>query len=147
MAADFMITQTAAQAQLTALESSLNAGTAAVIVGYDDDAATPANADASAAGSSTLFTLTCSASIFTTKTDGNPGAVGTFDAITADSSADATDTLTFFRILTQSAGTVVCQGTAGTSSADMIVNTTAITSGSNIDDTGTSTITQPEGGT
>lgn len=147
MAADFMITQQAAQDQLTALETSLNAGTAAVIVGYDDDAATPANADASSAGSSTLFTLTCSASIFTSKTDGNPGAVGTFASITADSSADATDTLTFFRILTQAGGTVICQGTAGTSSADMIVNTTAITSGSNIDDTGTSTITQPEGGT
>lgn len=147
MAADFMITQQAAQDQLTALETSLNAGTAAVIVGYDDDAATPANADASSAGSSTLFTLTCSASIFTSKTDGNPGAVGTFASITADSSADATDTLTFFRILTQAGGTVICQGTAGTSSADMIVNTTAITSGSNIGATGTSTITQPEGGT
>lgn len=147
MAADFMITQTAAQSQLTALETSLNAGTAAVIVGHDDDAAVPANADASSAGSTTLFTLTCAASIFTTKTDGNPGAVGTLDAITADSSADATDTLAFFRILTQSGGTVVCQGTAATASADMIVNTTAITSGSTVDDTGTNTITQPEGGT
>lgn len=147
MALDFMITQQAAQDQLTALETSLNAGTAAVINGYDDDAATPANADASAAGSSLLFTLTCSASIFTSKTDGNPGAVGTFAAITADASADATDTLQFFRILTQAGGTVICQGTAGTSSADMIVNTLAITSGSTVDDTGTNTITQPEGGT
>lgn len=145
MAADPKITQTAAQALLTALETSLNAGTAAVIQGYDDDAAVPSAADASASGSSLLFTLTCSASIFTSKTDGAPGAVGTFDSITADSSADATDTLAFFRIATQSGGTDVFQGTAGTSSADMIVNTTAITSGSTVDDTGTNTITVPEG--
>ena len=147
MALDFMITQTAAQSQLTALETSLDAGTAAVIVGYDDDAAIFANVDASSAGSTTLFTLTCSASVFTSKTDGNPGAVGTFAAITADSSADATDILQFFRILTQAGGTVVCQGTAGTATSDMIVNTTSITSGSTVDDTGTNTITQPEGGT
>jgi hypothetical protein len=147
MALDFMITQQAAQDQLTALETSLNAGSAAVIVGYDDDAAIPANADASSAGSTALFDLICSASIFTSKTDGNPGAVGTFAAISADSSANATDTLAYFRILTQAAGTVICQGTAGVGTFDMAVNTTAITSGSTVDDTGTNTITQPEGGT
>lgn len=147
MALDPMITQTVAQTLLTALEGALDAGTAAVIVGYDDDAAVPANADASSAGSTTLFTLTCSASVFTSKTDGNPNAVGTFAAITADASADATDILAFFRILTQAGGTVVFQGTAGTATSDMIVNTTSITSGSTVDDTGTNTLTVPEGGT
>lgn len=139
------ITQSVAQSLLTAFETAANAGTAAVINGYDDDAATPADADASAAGSTLLFTLTCSASLFTSKTDGAPGAVGTFDTITQDSSADATDTLQFFRILTQSGGTVVFQGTAGTSTTDMIVNTVSITSGSVVAATGTSTITVPEG--
>lgn len=139
------ITQSVAQSLLTAFETAANAGTAAVINGYDDDAATPADADASAAGSTLLFTLTCSASIFTSKTDGAPGAVGTFDTITQDSSADATDTLQFFRILTQGGGTVVFQGTAGTATSDMIVNTTSITSGSVVAATGTSTITVPEG--
>jgi hypothetical protein len=147
MALDFMITQTVAQTLLTALEGALDAGTAAAINGYDDDAATPANADASAAGSEILFTLVCSASVFTSKTDGAPGAVGTFAAITADSSADLTDTLQFFRILTQAGGTVICQGTAGTATSDMIVNTTSITAGSTVDDTGTNTITVQEGGT
>lgn len=142
MAAAPFVTQAVAQALLTALETALNAGTAAVIQGYDGSV--PADADAANANT-LLFTLTCSASIFTTKTDGTPGAVGTLDAITADSSADATGTLTFFRISTQSGGTVCMQGTAATSSADMIVNTTAITSGSTVDDTGTSTITIPEG--
>jgi hypothetical protein len=147
MALDPMITQSAAQSLLTALETALNAGTAAVIQGYDDDAATPANADASAAGSTLLFTLTCAASVFTTKTDGAPGAVGTFDSITADASADATDILQFFRIATQAGGTDVFQGTAGTATSDMIVNTTSITAGSTVDDTGTNTLTIPEGGT
>ena len=145
MAVAPFITQAVAQALLDAFETAANAGTAAVINGYDDDAADPADADASAAGSQITFTLTCSASIFTSKTDGAPGAVGTFAAITADSSADVTDTLSFFRILTQAAGTVVFQGNADTASADMIINTTAITTGSTVDDTGTSTLTVPEG--
>lgn len=145
MALDPKITQAVAQDLLTALETAANAGTAAVINGYDDDAATPSAADASAAGSEILFTLTCNASIFTSKTDGNPNAVGTLAAITQDSSADLTDTLTFFRILTQSGGTSILQGTAGTATSDMIVNTTAITAGSVVAATGTSTITVPEG--
>lgn len=144
MATSPKISQSAAQSLLDALETALNAGTAAVINGYDDDAATPTNVEDSAAGSTLLFTLTCSASVFTSKTDGAPGAVGTFASITADSSADATDTLQFFRIATQSGGTDVFQGTAGTSNADMIVNTTSITSGSTVDDTGTNTLTVPE---
>lgn len=139
------ITQSVAQSLLTSFETAANAGTAAVINGYDDDAATPATADDSAAGSTLLFTLTCAASIFATKTDGNPGAVGTFDTITQDSSADATDTLQFFRILTQAGGTVVFQGTAGTATSDMIINTVSITSGSVVAATGTSTLTVPEG--
>jgi len=139
------ITQAVAQALLDAFETAANAGTAAVINGYDDDAATPATADDSAAGSTLLFTLTCNASIFTSKTDAAPGALGTFAAITQDSSADATDTLQFFRILTQAGGTVVFQGTAGTATCDMIVNTVSITIASVVAATGTSTITVPEG--
>lgn len=144
MAKDPFVTQAVAQAELDALETALNAGTAAVINGYDDDAAIPADADASAAGSQILFTLTCSASVFASKTDGAPGAVGTFDAITADSSADLTDTLSFFRILTQSGGTVCVQGTAGVGTFDLAVNTVSITAGSTVDDTGTSTLTVQE---
>lgn len=135
------ITQTVAQDLLTSLETDLNSGTAAVIQGYTGTA--PTYADDAVTGT-LLFTLTCSASIFTTKTDGAPGAVGTFDTITQDSSADATNTLTYFVIVTQSGGTVRFQGSAGTSSADMIINTVSITSGSVVAATGTSTLTVPE---
>lgn len=141
MAVGPKITQAVAQDLLTSFETAANAGTAAVIRGLTG--AAPTNADDAETGT-LLFTLTCSAAIFTSKTDGAPGAVGTFAAITADSSADATGTLTYFRILTQTGGTIVFQGTADTASADMIINTTAITSGSNVDDTGTSTLTVPE---
>jgi hypothetical protein len=135
------ITQAKAQNLLTQLETDLNAGTAAVIRGLDGSA--PTNADDAETG--TLgFTLTCSASIFATKTDGAPGAVGTLDTITQDSSADNTITLSYFRILTQTGGTICFQGSAGTATTDMIINTTAITAGSVVAATGTSTITVPE---
>lgn len=142
MAADPKITQAVAQSLLDAFETAANAGTAAVIRGLTGSA--PTYADDAETGT-LLFTLTCSASIFTSKTDGAPGAVGTFASITQDSSADATNTLTYFRILTQTGGTIVFQGTAATATADMIVNTTSITSGSVVAATGTSTITVPEG--
>lgn len=142
MATAPFITQAVAQSLLTALETALNAGTAAVIQGYDGSV--PADADA-ANGGTLGFTLTCSASIFTSKTDDTPGALGTLDTITADSSADNSITLTFIRISTQSGGTVCMQGTAATATADFIVNTTSITSGSNVSATGTNTILVPEG--
>ena len=141
MAAAPFITQTVAQGLLTSLETSLNAGTAAVIQIYSGSV--PADADA-ANGGTLLATLTCAASVFVSKTDGSPGAVGTFDTIAADVSADNTGTAAFFRISTQSGGTVCFQGTVGTSSADMIVNTTAFTAGSNVS-CSAATITVPEG--
>lgn len=144
MAVAPFITQAVAQDLLTSLETDINSGTAAVINGYAANIGRPADADA-ANTNTLLFTLTCSASVFTTKTDGNPGAVGTFDTITQDSSADATATLDFFRILTQSGGTVRFQGSAATATADMIINTVSITSGSVVAATGTSTLTVPEG--
>ena len=144
MAVGFYTTQAVAQALLDAFETAADAGTAAVILIYDDTAGVPADADASVSTAVLLGTLTCSASIFTTKTDGTPGAVGTMDTITGDSSADATGTAAFFRILTQAAGTTVAQGTVGTSSADLVMNTVSFTSGSTIDIT-SFTITVPEG--
>lgn len=142
MALDPCITQAVAQSLLTAFETAANAGTAATISGYEGSI--PTDADTALSGNDLLFLLTCAASIFATKTDGAPNAVGTFDTITQDSSADATDTLTFFRIHTQSGGTTIMQGTAATATADMIINTTAITAGSVVAATGTSTIVVPE---
>lgn len=52
----------------------------------------------------------------------------TFSAITQDSSANATGTATWFRIVT-SAGAHVLDGSVGTSGADLNLTTTSITSG------------------
>jgi hypothetical protein len=49
----------------------------------------------------------------------------TFDTITQDSSANATGTATWFRIV-DSDGNFVIDGTVGTSGADLNLNTTAI---------------------
>jgi hypothetical protein len=141
MAAAPFLTQAAAQALLTALETALNAGTAAVIQGYSGSV--PANADA-AEGGTLGFTLTAAAAVFTTKTDTGTAARGTFDTIASDASADNTITLTHFRISTQSGGTVVFQGNAATSAADMIINTVSISSGSTVS-CSSATLDVPEG--
>ncbi len=53
------------------------------------------------------------------------GGVLTLNAITQDSSADATGTATWFRVTT-SGGTYVIDGTVGTSGADLNLTTTSI---------------------
>jgi hypothetical protein len=109
--------------------TSIDAGTAAVINIYDGTP--PANADAALSGNTLLAQLVCSATAAAYATNGI-NARATFNAITSDASADATGTATFFRILTQSGGTVIGQGTVGTSAADLILNTVSITAGSTV---------------
>jgi hypothetical protein len=142
MANDFVITNAAARAALDAIVAALDAGTAAVINIYSGTA--PADADAALSGNTLLAQLTMSGTSYPAATDLNPGARATANAITSDSSADATGTATFYRQLTQNAGTVVTQGTVGTASADLILNTTAITAGSTVSITA-ATMTFPEG--
>jgi hypothetical protein len=141
----FYITNVVARNMLKAAGSTLatnfDAGTAAVIELYDGTV--PADADASEANV-LLGSLTCSATCFVSDSDANPGGRVTFDTITNDSSADATGTCTHGRIKTQTAGTVVAQFTVGTATADLILNTTSITSGSTLSIT-SGTITLPEG--
>lgn len=126
----------------TTFANSIDAGTAAVFNIYDGSV--PADADASIGASTLLAQLTCSAQALTSVVDDTPGALATFAAITSDSSADNTGTASYFRILTQSGGTTIAQGTVGTSSADLIFNTVSITSGSTVSITA-ATILLPEG--
>ena len=147
MANAFYITNTVALSMLgggnnRSLAAEVDAGTAAVINIYSGSV--PADADASIGASTLLAQLTCNATAFTSFTDVAPGARATFAAITSDSSADATGTATYFRLLTQSAGTTIAQGTVGTATSDLILNTTSITSGSTVSIT-SATITLPEG--
>lgn len=138
----YFITNAEAISMLTDYGVGIDAGTAAVINIYDGTI--PADADTALGSQVLLAQLTCSATAFTSVTDAAPGAVATFAAITADSSANATGTATFFRILTQDAGTVVAQGTVGTATSDLVLNTVSITSGSTVSITA-ATVTLPEG--
>jgi hypothetical protein len=142
MALDFVITGAVARAMLDTFTAQTDAGTAAVINLYSGTV--PTDAETALSGNTLLAQLTMSATSFPAATDLAPGARITANAITADSSADATGTATFFRILTQNAGTVVAQGTAGTATSDLILNTVSITAGSTVSITA-ATVTLPEG--
>lgn len=141
MPVDFIITNAVAQAMLNTFDDQTNAGTAAVINIYDGSI--PADADASIGASTLLAQLTMNATAFGAAADGTGSATITAAAITDDSSANATGTATYFRVLTQDAGTTICQGTVGTATSDLILNTTSITSGSTVSIT-SFVITLPE---
>ena len=134
------VTNAVAIAMVNALGAAIDAGTAAVIEVFSGSV--PADADATNAGT-LLARMTCSATAFSGVADANPGARATFAAVTSGT-AVATGTATFFRILTQAGGTVCYQGTVGTATSDMILNTVAVTTGSTVSVT-SGTITLPEG--
>lgn len=71
-----------------------------------------------------LAELTCNA----TFAPAASGGVLTLNSVTQDSSANATGTATWFRIVT-SGGTFVIDGNVGTSGSDLNLNSTAISTG------------------
>ena len=87
----------------------------------------PADCNTALSGNTQLAELACSSTFAGSAASG----VLTANSITADSSADATGTATFFRVLT-SGGTAKIQGTVGTSGTDMIIKSTAIASGAQV---------------
>lgn len=72
-----------------------------------------------------LAELTCNA----TFAGAASGGVLTLNAITQDSSANATGTATWFRIVKSDGTTFVLDGDVGTSGSDLNLNTTSIVSG------------------
>lgn len=76
------------------------------------------------AATTLLAELTCNA----TFAPAASGGVLTLNSITQDSSANATGTATWFRLVT-SGGTFVLDGDVGTSGSDLNLNTTSIVSG------------------
>ena len=75
--------------------------------------------------------------------DATPGATADAGTITDDSSADATGTATFFRILDRD-NTPVIQGAVSTSGAELNLTSTSIQSGATVEITSLS-VTMPEG--
>lgn len=141
MANNLYVTNAVAQSMLTAVKTAIDAGTAAVIEIYTGTQ--PTDADTAVGAQTKLATLTMNATAFGSVSDASPGAIMTAATITGDSSADNTGTAAWFRMLTQSGGTTIMDGSVGTSGADMNFNTVSFTSGSQIDITAM-TVTQPE---
>ncbi|AEL19952.1 hypothetical protein SEA_TAPIOCA_24 [Mycobacterium phage Tapioca] len=128
MARGFYLTNACAQGMLNGTGLAESLGASPVIKIYSGTV--PANADAANSGT-VLAVLPCSATPFSGFSDTGSAARATFGPITSDASADNSGTAAFFRIETSS-GTVRCQGTVGTSDADLILNTVAITAGSTV---------------
>lgn len=136
------ISNAAAKAMLDAWTAQNDLGTAAVLNIYSGTP--PTDTDTALSGNTLLAQLTESATSYGAATDLAPGARITANTITPDSSADNTGTATFFRELTQNAGTPNFQGTVGTSGCDLNINTTSITAGSTVS-VSSATKTLPEG--
>lgn len=75
-----------------------------------------------------LAELTCNATFAPSAS----GGVLTLNSITQDSSADATGTATWFRIVKSDGATHVMDGDVGTSGSDLNLNSTSITSGGTV---------------
>ncbi len=88
----------------------------------------PASADAALSGNTLLASLALSASAFGSAASG----VATAAAISDDTSADATGTATFFRVLESDGTTVVFQGTAGSGGTELVLSTASITATGNV---------------
>lgn len=106
------------------------------------DGSVPADADAALSGNTLLAELTFSDPAYGGAVDAAPGATATANAITDDSSADATGTASFYRKF-DSNGLIVEQGAVSTSGAELNLNTVSIVAGATVSIT-SSTVTMPE---
>jgi hypothetical protein len=89
------------------------------------DGSQPATADTALSGQTLLAELTFGADAFPSAVAG----VLTANAITSDSSANATGTAAWARLLKTDGTSVVMDGTVGTSAANVVINSTAISAG------------------
>jgi hypothetical protein len=76
-----------------------------------------------------LAELTCNATFAPSAS----GGVLTLNSITSDTSADATGTATWFRIVQSDGSTHVTDGNVGTSGSDLNVNTAGFSAGVTVD--------------
>lgn len=90
----------------------------------------PADADAAIGAGTLLAELTMNATAFGSATStASTNSVLTANAITSDSSADATGTAAWFRLWQSNGTTPILDGTVGTSGTDAIINSVSIVVG------------------
>jgi hypothetical protein len=114
---------TAVSAAADAVCPLLNSGKLRIYSGTQ-----PATADTAITTQTLLAELTFNTTAFGAASNG----VATANAITADSSADNTGTATWFRALKSDGTTAVLDGSVGTSSADLILNSVSISAGAQV---------------
>lgn len=129
-------TVAARNAQLNAIRDLIDAGAAGGTINIYSGTQ-PATGETALSGNTLLATLTFSS----TSAPNASGGVLTFNAITEDTSADATGTATFARIR-DSNGVDVTDMDVGTASASIILNTVSIVAGGAVRMT-SGTITAP----
>lgn len=123
MANNFKVSVAARNAELDVIARLLDGGFLDIY-----DGAQPASPDTAVSSQVKLAHLSMSG----TSAPASSGGSTTYNAITSDTNAAATSTAAWFRATT-SAGVAVCDGTVGTSSADAIINTTAIQQHARVD--------------
>ena len=121
----------AAKAAVDAVAALCNSGTLKI---YDGSQPTDAN---TAVGAQTLLaTLTLGSTAFgSSSASGSAGSkivTATANSITDDTSADATGTAAWFRVLKSNGTSIVFDGTVGTSGADLNLATVSIVSGADV---------------
>lgn len=119
-----------AKASLDAVTTLVNTGgTGSLFIRSGSPPATTLTADSGTLGA----TLPMSATAFpaSTSSTANGLATATANAITSDTNAAASITAGHFRIKNGSS-VVIFQGTCGTATADLIMNTTTITAGDTV---------------
>ena len=126
MAADPRITNAVASAACDAIVDLIDAGAGAGTLKMYT-ATIPTNADTALGAQTLLATLTFSDPAFGAASNG----VATASAITSDTSADATGTVTWGRIADSNALTIM-DVVIGTSGEDINLNTAAIVSGATV---------------
>ena len=140
MANNTKISNAAAKAACDAIVDLLDVGGAGSLKIYDGTQAT--DPDTAVGAQVLLANLTLSNPAFGAAADANPGGRATANSITGDSSADATGTATWFRA-SSGGGSAVIDGSVGTASADLILGSTSIQSGVQVNVTSW-TVTVPE---
>jgi len=110
-------------AALNAMYALLNGGSIKIYTGTQ-----PAGPDTAITSQTLLATLTLSATAFASASAGTNSATITANAITG-ANAVATGTATWFRAFKSDGTTAVTDGSVGTATSDLILNSTSITSG------------------
>jgi hypothetical protein len=134
MANNFILADAAANAAADAAATLCNSGTINIYSGTQ-----PSTADTAVTTQTLLAVCTFGSTAFGSAS----GGVATANAITKDSSANATGTAAWFRVLKSDGSTAVFDGSVGTSDADCIVATTSVVSAAEFAIT-SMTYTQPQ---